>query len=168
MAAHKFCPHCGESLVTKVIEDMSKLACSVCDYIRWENPKPVVVLLIPAGRGLVLVRRKFAPMAGYRCLPGGFLNTLECPEVAAKREAKEETGLDVEIEKLVAVRTTPGNQLLMIYQSRPVYADPVAGSDAAEAGIFMPENLPDDIAFPIHQEMIERFFLESAVHPFYI
>lgn len=49
------------------------------------------------GRQLLMKR----PESGTWCFPGGFVDVTESPSEAAVREAKEETGLDVEITELV-------------------------------------------------------------------
>lgn len=57
---------------------------------------------------VVLIRRKFLPFQGMWSLAGGMVNYGESVESAAVREAKEETGLDVGIERLVGVYSKPG------------------------------------------------------------
>lgn len=59
-----------------------------------------VVLLDEEGRAL-LVRQNYG--AGLWGIPGGAVEPGESPQEAAVREAREETGLDVELEHLVGV-----------------------------------------------------------------
>ncbi len=67
----------------------------------YEYPRPSVTvdLAVFAMRGdtlvVLLVRRKAEPNAGRWALPGGFLNIDEPAEVGARRELREETGLDL-------------------------------------------------------------------------
>ncbi len=57
--------------------------------------------------GVVLVKRKHEPFKGHYALPGGFVEYGERVEEAAIREAKEETGLDVKLLRLVGVYSDP-------------------------------------------------------------
>ncbi|MBT8137266.1 MAG: NUDIX domain-containing protein, partial [Gammaproteobacteria bacterium] len=50
-------------------------------------------------RPIVLIERKYPP-PGW-ALPGGFVDVGETVAVAARREAREETGLDVELLQLL-------------------------------------------------------------------
>jgi 8-oxo-dGTP diphosphatase len=69
----------------------------------YEYPRPsvtvdLVVFGIEPGRTCVLlVRRKNKPFAGRWAIPGGFVNMGEPFDVAARRELKEETGLDAKV-----------------------------------------------------------------------
>ncbi len=58
-------------------------------------------------------------------LPAGYLDPGESPEEAARRETREESGLEVELVRLVGVYTSrPGNAVACIYLARQV--DPSA------------------------------------------
>ncbi len=67
----------------------------------YDYPRPavtvdlVVIALEEDGLHVLLIRRDRPPFAGHWALPGGFLEIDEPVEVGARRELKEETGLDV-------------------------------------------------------------------------
>ena len=62
----------------------------------------VGVLLVRDNR-LLLIKRKYNPDAGYWSIPGGHLDLGEQVEVAAEREALEETGFKVKVAKLAGI-----------------------------------------------------------------
>ena len=70
-----------------------------------EQPKISVDIIVKYQQGIILIERKFEPF-GWG-LPGGFINYGESAEDAAIREAKEETNLDVEIERQFHVYSDP-------------------------------------------------------------
>lgn len=81
------------------------------NYIRWIRSKvgrDKIILVFAGGcifneKGEVLLQRRGDTNKwGF---PGGAIELDETPEMAAIREAKEETGLDVEAEKLIGVYT---------------------------------------------------------------
>ena len=67
----------------------------------------LLILSFAAGMTVLLIQRKFPPMAGSWAFPGGFVDQGEDPMHAAVRELKEETGLDGEDPKLVMVMGDP-------------------------------------------------------------
>lgn len=68
-----------------------------------QTPLLTVDIIIEYGNRIVLIKRKNDPYKGHYALPGGFVDVGETVENAAIREAKEETGLDITIKKLVGV-----------------------------------------------------------------
>ena len=105
------------------------------------------------------MRRRFPPM-GW-ALPGGFVDIGERVATAARREAMEETGLDVEITELLGVYSDPKRDprgfhtVGMVFIAR-ASGKPVGGDDAAEARIFPIDALPADIPFD-HPLIIEDY-----------
>jgi 8-oxo-dGTP diphosphatase len=134
----------------------------------YRNPTPTVDVIIETGLGIVLIRRKNPPL-GW-ALPGGFVDEGETVETAAAREAKEETGLDVQLRALLHVYSDPSRDPRQHTLSVTFVASadraPMAGDDAAEAAVFDLDDLPTEIAFD-HREIIEdyRHFLATGARP---
>lgn len=137
-----------------------RLACTICEFVHWDNPKPVTATLVPLDSGIVLVKRRFEPFVDDWCLPGGFMENSETPEESAEREVFEETGLEVKVEKLLGA-SAPGhgiNVIILFYLAKPVGGSLIAGDDASDVGTFDAASLPKNIAFPLHRKMISEFF----------
>ncbi len=62
-----------------------------------------VGVLLTRNNSLLLVKRKFDPDAGYWAIPGGHLDLGERVEIAAEREAYEETGFIVKVSRLAGI-----------------------------------------------------------------
>jgi 8-oxo-dGTP diphosphatase len=115
-----------------------------------KNPKPTTDVVIELGDGIVLVRRKNPPH-GW-ALPGGFIDEGERVAEAARREAKEETGLEVELTELLGVYSDPKRDPRGICTVSTVFVGrasgrPRGGDDAAVARVFSLDELPPDIVF---------------------
>jgi ADP-ribose pyrophosphatase YjhB (NUDIX family) len=76
----------------------------VCDFMAREYPAHPVVgvgaVVVREGRALI-VRRAHEPRKGEWSLPGGLLDLGESLVDAARREVREETGLDVEVGPMI-------------------------------------------------------------------
>ena len=115
-----------------------------------KTPLATVDIIIQCGEGIVLVRRRNPPH-GW-ALPGGFVDRGESVAQAARREAKEETGLDVELTELLGVYSDPKRDPRGLFTISTVFVGraggrPVGGDDAADARVFALDALPPDIAF---------------------
>jgi ADP-ribose pyrophosphatase YjhB (NUDIX family) len=90
--AFKFCPRCGSKLEPKD----NFLKCGECDLNFYINPKPVTSVILQDKDGRYLfVKRSVEPRKGYWDFPGGFAEENEDFEQSARRETKEELGVDV-------------------------------------------------------------------------
>jgi 8-oxo-dGTP diphosphatase len=103
----------------------------------------MVDVVILSDGGVVLIRRGGDPFEGRWALPGGFVEAGETVEAAAVREAAEETGLAVELVRLVGVYSDPerdprGHNVSVAFLARVVGGDLKAASDAAEVSVMDP------------------------------
>jgi ADP-ribose pyrophosphatase YjhB (NUDIX family) len=167
MKPWQFCPKCGGPLINGTFEGDKYRMCrkkKSCGFVHWDNPLPVCIVLIPTtDGGFILIRRNVPPRVGFVALPGGFTKPFETLLAAAKREAKEETGLDVEIDRELHVLMPPGvNQHLHFFLAKPTSAKPVKGSDAAEAFVCSRDAIPSDIAFDTHRFVITEWLRATA------
>ena len=96
------------------------------------------VIFDAEGRAL-LIRRGHSPYAGSYALPGGFVEIGETVEEACRRETLEETGIKVDVLRLVGVYSDPARDPRAHTVSAayvtilPRAVTPKAGSDAAVA-----------------------------------
>lgn len=113
------------------------------------NPFLTVDIIIETQGGIVLVKRATPPL-GW-ALPGGFVDYGESLETAARREAKEETGLDIgwpaQFHAYSSPDRDPRHHTVTVVFRSAADGVPVGGDDAREARIFSPDNLPPDIVF---------------------
>ena len=164
------CPHCahGEEL---------PLECSRCGWTWYDNPRPTAGAIVERpgdDRSILLLRRAVPPEAGRWDLPAGYLAPLESPEEGARRETFEETGLEVDLLRIVGVYTSRAtNAISTVFLARPL--DPAApvrrdheSSEAvwvsrADVAAWLPR-----MAFPAMARAVEdwaagRFGLPQAV-----
>lgn len=129
----------------------------------YQNPLPTVDIIIEIeSRKIVLIKRKNPPY-GW-ALPGGFVDYGESLEEAAIREAKEETDLDVKLNKQLHTYSDPKrdprhHSISTVYIAR-AKGRPQARDDAIEIGVFTESNLPDEIAFD-HRSILEHYFKQA-------
>lgn len=126
------------------------------------NPLPTVDVLIETDPGTVVLVRRKNPPHGW-ALPGGFVDWGESLEDAAAREAKEETGLDVELVRQFHAYSDPARDprhhtITNVFVGR-ARGEPVGADDAAEARVFTRKELPRALCFD-HGQILEDYFEE--------
>ncbi|MEK6528943.1 MAG: NUDIX hydrolase, partial [Nitrospirota bacterium] len=114
-----------------------------------KNPFCTVDVIIEITDGIILVNRKNSP-PGW-AIPGGFVDYGESLEDAVQREAKEETGMDIQLIRQFHTYSDPKRDprhhtVSTIFIAKAA-GKPKAGDDAKEVGIFTKHTLPKDIAF---------------------
>ena len=124
-----------------------------------KTPYVTADIIIRYQGGIVLIERKNEP-AGW-ALPGGFVEIGESAEEAAVREAREETSLDVVLLEQFYVYSKPGRDP-RFHTVTIVFIGTGTGAlkgrdDARQAEVFLPGNLPEQIAFD-HREIINDYY----------
>ena len=117
--------------------------------IRQYPSRPIVgvgAVVLDAGR-VVLIRRRFEPLAGHWSLPGGTLELGETLEAGVAREILEETALTVSVGPVIEVfdrimldeeRRVRYHFVLVDYLCRRISGDLRAGSDVDAAVLVDP------------------------------
>jgi len=168
-----YCPHCGAEMETRELGGRPRRMCPACSFVLYENPVPGVGVLVETDvwpeadnsealpQGILLVRRGESPFKGRWALPAGYIEADESVEQAAIRECFEETGLEVELLELFGVYSFPEGPvqsgIIIFFRARPVGGTLRAGDDAQEVAVFAPDDLPEDVAFRTHREVLQRW-----------
>ncbi len=110
------------------------------------TPKLTVDAVIILNGKIVLIKRKNPPYQGMFALPGGFVDIGETTEEATAREVLEETGLLIEIIKLLGVYSAPlrdprGHTVSVCYLALG-RGNPKADSDAEDIKLFEVTDIP--------------------------
>jgi len=117
------------------------------------------------GGRVLLIKRRFEPLAGRWSLPGGAVEVGETLAEGLAREMKEETGLEVSVGPVVDVfdRITRDDQgrvrfhyVLVDYLCRARAGAPAPGSDVAEVVLADPDDLARYDLTPKTMEVISR------------
>ena len=127
----------------------------------------IIELIDRPGRPIVLIERKNPPL-GW-AIPGGFVDIGESMEQAARREAQEETALDVTLTALLGVYSDPnrdprGHTVSAVYLCE-ARGTPHAQDDAAAVGVFSPDRLPGNLAFDHDRILADYLYYRQTGKP---
>ncbi|MEM7554289.1 MAG: NUDIX hydrolase [Cyanobacteria bacterium P01_A01_bin.84] len=128
----------------------------------YRNPAPTVDIIIELinrpHRPIVLIERDNPPF-GW-AIPGGFVDYGETVEASAKREAKEETSLEIELVEQFLVysdpKRDPRKHTISIVFLATATGEPVAADDAKNLQIFEPWQIPTNLCFD-HDKILQDY-----------
>ena len=140
----EYCARCGGRLEPR--EGVPHRLCLACGEINYRNPAVGVAVVLLQGDSILLGRRNRGPWSGLWCIPCGYLEWDEDVRDGARREMKEETGLDVELIELFHAysdpkRDTRKHTISTVFIGR-ASGTPTGGDDAARCLVCTPEELP--------------------------
>jgi ADP-ribose pyrophosphatase YjhB (NUDIX family) len=168
---YRFCLRCGGPIERRQLKpgEPDRLVCATCGFVFYLDPKIAVGTIVrtaAASRRIVLVRRAIEPGYGKWVFPGGYVDRGEMLTTAARREAREECGLDVRLDGLVNVYSYAGRTPIII-----VYAATATGGtlnpdeECLEAAEFDVAEIPwNELAFRSTHEGL-RDYLAGLLHP---
>ena len=138
-------------------------SCGNCGNRSYLNPLPVVVVLLPVGDSLVVIRRNTEPRKGTLTLPGGYIDLGETWQDGGARELGEETGIEIPGRELTLYDVMNGlDGTLVVFG--------LAGERAAQAlKPFTSEETqevvlidrPKELGFIMHTQVVARYFEEK-------
>jgi ADP-ribose pyrophosphatase YjhB (NUDIX family) len=136
-----------------------RFTCPTCAYVQFDDPKVAVAVFIRAGAQVLLVLRGSEPERGKWALPAGFVDRGEDPKIAAVREVREETGLQVHITRLLDVLYD--HAIVIIYEASVIGGELRAADDAEDAQWFTRRTLPE-VAFRSTQEILSAWLTDAV------
>jgi 8-oxo-dGTP diphosphatase len=163
---YRFCPVCGTALDARVLKvtEPKRLVCTnaSCGFVFYLDPKIAVGTVIRLDAGIVLVRRAIEPGYGKWVFPGGYVDRGEEITLAAIREAREESGLDVRIDGLINIYSYAGRTpIVVVYAATCIGGELAVDDEGLEAKAFAPSTIPwEDLAFRSTREAL-RDYLDS-------
>jgi 8-oxo-dGTP diphosphatase len=164
---YSFCPLCGSDLELRTVKptEPDRLVCVACGFIFYLDPKVAVGTIIRDERDrIVLVRRAIEPGYGKWVFPGGFVDRGEEVLAAAVREAREESGLEIRIDRLLNVYSYPGRApVVIVYTATMTGGYLQCDEEGLEAQFFSLHAIPwDELAFPSTGQAL-REFLDAVI-----
>jgi ADP-ribose pyrophosphatase YjhB (NUDIX family) len=146
LAEARFCPRCG---APANVDYPRSIACPTCGYQAYFNPKPVASAIPRDTHGrVILLRRAFEPGAGLWTFPGGFVDLGESVEDAARREAREELDLEVELDGLVGVYSRAEDRVVLVVFRATARGQARTTPEAMEVNAFGDDEIPwGELAF---------------------
>lgn len=157
MDAPAFCTACAAPLEHSGRHPV----CTGCRRTHHRDPKVGVGVVVVQDGRLLLVRRSVGPGKGLWALPAGYVDAGEDPRGAAARETFEETGLEVDVGRVVDVYPAAvtgghrGASFFLAFEAAVTGGTLAAGDDALDAGFFGPDDLPE-LAFESTRDAVRR------------
>lgn len=161
-----YCPVCGGTLALRSLKaaDPERLVCGACGFVFYLDPKVAVGTIIRDERNhILLVRRAIEPGYGKWVFPGGYVDRGEQVHAAALREAREEAGIEIRIERLLNVYSYSGRApIIIVYEATMTGGCLACDDEGLEIGWFAPEAIPwDELAFRSTLEALRESLTRS-------
>lgn len=151
---YQFCPNCGGKLSIKETNSLSKLKCIDCGKIFYQNPAVGVAAILIKNKKVLLGRRNIS-YSNMWCMPCGYVEYYEDVRVAAIREFKEETNLDIRLGHVFNIHSNFHNSAQhtvgIWFMIEEYSGDMIPGDDIDKLDFFSTEDIKNkniELAFP--------------------
>jgi ADP-ribose pyrophosphatase YjhB (NUDIX family) len=131
-----------------------------CGFVFYLDPKIAVGTVIQMPNGaIVLVKRAIEPGYGKWVFPGGYVDRGEEITLAAIREAKEEAGVDVRLDRLINIYSYVGRTpIVVVYAATYLGGMLTVDDEGLDVRTFDPQTIPwDELAFRSTYEALKDF-----------
>jgi len=169
-ASFRFCPVCGSVLEPRVLKitEPKRLVCThaACGFVFYLDPKVAVGTIIRNGDRIVLVKRAIEPGYCKWVFPGGYVDRGEEITLAARREAREEAGLDVRLDHLINIYSYAGRSpIIIVYAATMLSGEMAVDDEGLEIREFGLDEIPwDDLAFRSTREALRDYLGGTMIH----
>ena len=161
---YKFCPVCGSTLEPRVlkISEPKRLVCTnaTCGFVFYLDPKIAVgTIICTSDDRIVLVKRAIEPGYGLWVFPGGYVDRGEEVSLAAVREAREEAGLDIRLDRLLNVYSYAGTvPIIIVFVATCLGGEMLVDDENSEARAFAVDEIPwTELAFKSTHEALRDY-----------
>lgn len=156
-----YCIQCGHKAEYKICapDTRSRLTCTHCGYVHYENPKIVTGVLAVFEGKILLCKRAIAPRVGFWTLPAGFMENGESVAGGAARETFEEAQAFVQDLKLYTIVNLPKvGQVHTFYLANVQDGKFGCGEESLECALFNPCDIDvDNLSFESVKITIRQF-----------
>ncbi len=158
----KYCSRCGKQYELREESGKIRPVCPHCGFIFYKNPSPGVSVLIVEDEQVLLCKRGPGNFqSGKWCLPCGFMEFDEDYLIAARREVKEETGLNVKLESIINVSfnflSQEVHSLVIVLKGEIIDGKLCPGDDIKEVEWFPLSGQLPEMAFAADIMIIEQY-----------
>ncbi len=158
---NSYCHRCGNRMSERDVAGTMRPSCDSCGAVVFLDPKLAVVVVVSRDGKILMVKRDIEPMMGRWSFPSGYVDRGEIVEEAAVREVREETNVEVELDRLLGVYSSRGASVVLVAyaaQVRGGFAE--AGDETQAVEWFSSDDLPP-LPFP-NDDAIIGDWRESA------
>jgi 8-oxo-dGTP diphosphatase len=113
----------------------------------------VGVIITNANGKVLLLEHILRPGSGWG-IPGGFIEHAEQPETAARRELREETGIELENLRMLRVRTL-NRHIEFLFRAESNEKAEVKSREIKSLGWFAVDEMPEEMS-PIQKSTVEK------------
>ena len=150
---HSYCHRCGNRMSQRSVAGATRPACDSCGAVVFFDPKLAVVVIVAHDGNILMVKRDIEPMMGRWSFPSGYVDRGEIVEEAAVREVREETNVEVKLDRLLGVYSGRGAPVVLVAYAASVQGGTAEAGDETQAVGWFPSDQLPPLPFP-HDDAI--------------